>query len=61
MLTVFIVNLLVIGTVVTLLLETDNGYELKIQKQQRELEQFDFHIETPFWVSWSPDSVYILP
>ncbi|MBX2868677.1 MAG: ABC transporter ATP-binding protein [Acidiferrobacterales bacterium] len=50
-----------IGTVVSLLLETESGVELKIQKQQREIAELDLHIGTTLWVSWSPDAVYVLP
>ena len=50
-----------IGTVVTLLVETGEGVELKIQKQQREVDQFDLVSDTALWASWSPDDVYILP
>ena len=50
-----------IGTVVTLLVETDEGVELKIQKQQRDVDQFDLISDTALWASWSPKDVYILP
>ncbi len=50
-----------IGTVVTLLVETGDGVELKIQKQQRDIDRFTLDGEIPLWVSWSPYSVYILP
>ncbi|MEJ2177652.1 MAG: ABC transporter ATP-binding protein [Gammaproteobacteria bacterium] len=50
-----------IGTVVTLLVEAGEGVELKIQKQQRDVDQFDLVSDTAFWASWSPEDVYILP
>jgi len=50
-----------IGTVITLLVETDDGVELKIQKQQREVDQFDLESDTALWASWSAKDVYILP
>ena len=50
-----------VGTVITLLVETQNSVELRIQKQQRELEQVNIHSETSLWASWSPEDVYILP
>ena len=50
-----------IGTVVTLLVETDEGVELRIQKQQRDVDQFDLTSDTALWASWSPEDVYILP
>lgn len=49
-----------VGTVITLLVETKNGIELKIQKQQRELEQFKIDDTTYLSISWSPEDVYIL-
>lgn len=50
-----------IGTVVTLLVEAGEGVELKIQKQQRDVDQFDLVSDTALWASWSPKDVYILP
>ena len=50
-----------VGTVITLLVETENGVELRIQKQQRELEQFNIGSEVSLWASWLPQDVYILP
>ena len=50
-----------IGAIVTLLVETENTTELKIQKQQREVEKIDIGADTPLWVSWLPEDVYILP
>lgn len=50
-----------VGTVITLLVETESGMELKIQKQQRELEQFNLGGGASLWASWLPEDVYILP
>ena len=49
-----------IGTVVTLLLETEQGQEIRVQKQQRAIDQFSFDEDAVVWASWSPESVYIL-
>jgi spermidine/putrescine transport system ATP-binding protein len=49
-----------IGTVVTLLVETDNGTELKIQKQQRELEVANIKTGSQLWISWPPTCVYAI-
>ncbi len=50
-----------IGTVVTLLVESPGGVELRIQKQQRDIDQVSLEEDMPLWVSWSPSSVYVLP
>ena len=50
-----------VGAIVTLFLETENKTELKIQKQQREVEQIDIGDDSALWVSWLPEDVYILP
>jgi len=50
-----------IGTVVSLLLETEGGVELKIQKQQREIAELDLHVGAELWINWLPDAVYLLP
>jgi len=50
-----------IGTVVTLLLESAGGVELRVQKQQRDIDQFSFDEDAVVWASWSPENVYILP
>lgn len=50
-----------IGTVVTLLLESVGGVELRVQKQQRDIDQFSFDEDAVVWASWSPENVYILP
>lgn len=50
-----------IGAMVSLLLETENGLELKIQKQQKDLEDFKLTPGRPIWVSWSSKNSYIIP
>ena len=54
-----------IGTVVSLLVETvgdgSGPVELKIQKQQRDIDRFSFDEQTAVWISWSAKNVYILP
>ncbi|NKB77060.1 MAG: ATP-binding cassette domain-containing protein [Gammaproteobacteria bacterium] len=55
-----------VGAMVTMLVETDSGIELKIQLFQKELDQIGFSENTSssgtfLWVSWSKSSVYILP
>ncbi len=55
-----------VGAMVTLLVETDSGFELRIQLFQKELDQIGFSESasnngTFLWVSWSRESVYILP
>ena len=50
-----------IGTVVTLLFEADNGVELKMQKQQKDLDDIHLQPGQEVWISWSAQSVYIIP
>ena len=50
-----------IGTVVSLLVEAGDGVELKIQKQQREVEEIGLSQDQLLWVSWSAKDVYVLP
>ena len=49
-----------IGSVVTLYVETEQGVELKIQKQQRELDTLDIQIGKPLWASWQAKNIYLL-
>jgi len=49
-----------IGSVVTLLVETQSGTELKIQKQQRELEGPRIKTGSRLWISWKATSVYVI-
>ena len=50
-----------VGTVVTLLFETEQGVELTVQKQQREIDRFNLGDDSRLWLSWQPEDVYILP
>ena len=55
-----------VGAMVTLLVETDSGFELRIQLFQKELDQIGFSESasnngTFLWVSWSRESGYIIP
>lgn len=50
-----------IGTIVTLLVETEDGTELKIQKQQKDLDDVNLETGQKLTVSWSGQSVYIIP
>jgi len=50
-----------IGAVVTLLVETAEGIELKIQKQQKDLDHIELHTGQKFWASWTNQSVYVIP
>ena len=50
-----------VGTVITLLVETEGGVELKIQKQQRELDMFRLDDQEILYASWAPEDVYVLP
>lgn len=50
-----------VGSMVTLLLETAEGVELKAQTSQRILERLDLSGATTLFASWSPDHVHVLP
>jgi spermidine/putrescine transport system ATP-binding protein len=50
-----------VGAVITLLVETENNTELKIQKQQKDLDNIDLKTDQQLWVSWPEESVYIIP
>ena len=50
-----------IGAIVTLLVETENGTELKIQKQQKDLDEVNLKTGQLLRVSWRSNSVYIIP
>ncbi len=50
-----------VGAIVTLLVEAENGVELKIQKQQKDLDNIELHTGQQLWVSWPKESVYIIP
>jgi spermidine/putrescine transport system ATP-binding protein len=49
-----------VGTIVTLLVETENGTELKIQKQQQDLDNLALETGKQLWISWPPQSVYLI-
>ncbi len=50
-----------IGTVVTLLLETHDGTEVKVQKQQRDVDQITLSEGAELWLSWAESAIYVLP
>ena len=50
-----------VGSMVTLLLETVEGVELRVQTSQRILERLDLSGATTLIASWSPEHVHILP
>ncbi len=50
-----------VGSVISLLVEVGQGVEMKVQKQQHELDQLNLHSGDSRWLSWLPKSVYILP
>ena len=49
-----------IGAVVSLLVETDEGIELKIQKQQKELDEIHLQTGQAIWVSWPREHAYLI-
>ncbi len=49
-----------IGSVVTLFLETEDGTELKVQLQERELTTLDHTSGGPFYLSWQSSSAHAL-
>lgn len=50
-----------IGSVVTLFLETDDGTELKVQLQERELVRLKPESGGVFYLSWDTESAHLLP
>ncbi len=50
-----------VGSIVTLLVETENGMELKIQKQHKDIENIQLQTGQALWVSWERKSAYIIP
>jgi spermidine/putrescine transport system ATP-binding protein len=50
-----------VGAIVTLLVETENGTELKIQKQQKDLDNLNLETGKTLWISWPVNSVYLIP
>ena len=49
-----------IGAVVSLLVETNEGVELKIQKQQKELDEIHLETGQAIWVSWPREHAYLI-
>ncbi len=50
-----------IGSIIGLLVETTNGFEIKIQKPHHELELHNLTEEGTLWFSWKLDTPYLLP
>ena len=50
-----------VGSMVTLFLETAEGFELRVQTSQRVLERLDLSGAASTFASWSPEHVHILP
>ena len=46
---------------VTLLLETVDGTEIKVQKQQRDVDQITLSEGAELWLSWAESAIYVLP
>ena len=49
-----------VGSIVSLLLELDNGQEFRVQKQQHELDKINIHADANLWLTWSIEHTYIL-
>ncbi len=49
-----------VGSIVTLLVETADGQELRVQKQQRELDDLMLDPERSLWASWDARSSYVI-
>jgi spermidine/putrescine transport system ATP-binding protein len=50
-----------VGTLVTLLLELDNGNEFRIQKQEYQMRGIPTKIGETLVCSWGPEDAYLLP
>ncbi len=50
-----------IGSVATLYFETANGDELKVQKQQRDIESLDLKLGNTFYLHFAAENVFCLP
>ena len=49
-----------VGSIVSLLLELENGQEFRVQKQQHELDRINLQSGQTLWLSWSTNHAYIL-
>lgn len=49
-----------VGSAVTLYFETENGDEIRVQKQQREIESLELAHGKPFHLHWDADKVFCL-
>ena len=49
-----------IGSVVTLFLEAEDGSELKVQLQERELSKMDLKSLTTVYLSWATDQAHYI-
>ncbi len=49
------------GSTVTLYLELEDGAELRVQKQQHQIEQLQVQLGDRLWISWATEHAYILP
>lgn len=49
-----------VGSVATLHFETESGIEIRVQKQQREIESLDLTHSKPLYLHWNADTVYCL-
>ncbi len=50
-----------VGSVVTIYLEAPDGMEIKVQVQQRALDQVDVTPGATLWVSWAAENAHVLP
>ena len=50
-----------VGSIIGLLVETKDGTEIQIQKQQHELLQLRPQSGKTMWLRWAPQNVYVLP
>ena len=49
-----------VGSVVTLFLEAKDGTELKVQVQEKELQQINTKLQVPYFMSWPTQSAHVL-
>ena len=50
-----------IGSVIGLLVEMPDGYEIRIQKHHADIARLNVTSGSDLWIRWSPQDVYILP